>query len=104
MYYPYSGNEFYFKQGLDHQYSGNEFHCQQLYFFLLFPFKGTQLVEINFFIICFYAIMHRTTIVQNKIISIICSCFFCLANIYRPSLGKVQLGCKREPTCFAYFP
>ena len=37
--------------------------------------------------------MHRTTIVQNKIISIICSClFFWLANIYRPSLGKVQLG------------
>ena len=36
--------------------------------------------------------MHRT-IVQNKIISIICSClFFCPANIYRPSLGKVQLG------------
>ena len=28
-----------------------------------------------------------TTIVQNKILSIICS-----ANIYRPSLGKVQLG------------
>ena len=41
----------------------------------------------------FYAIMHRTTIVQNKSISIICSClFFCLANIYRPSLGKVRLG------------
>ena len=36
--------------------------------------------------------MHRT-IVQNKIISIICSClFYCLANIYRPTLGKVQLG------------
>ena len=37
--------------------------------------------------------MHRTTIVQNKIISIICSrLFFCPANIYRPSLGKVRLG------------
>ena len=37
--------------------------------------------------------MHRTTIVQNKIISSICSClFFCQANIYKPSLGKVQLG------------
>ena len=37
--------------------------------------------------------MHRTTIAQNKIISNICSClFFCLANIYRPSLGEVQLG------------
>ena len=46
-----------------------------------------------FFIIHFYAIMHRTTIVQNKIITIICSChFFCPANIYRPSLGKVRLG------------
>ena len=29
-----------------------------------------------FFIIRFYAIMHRTTIVQNKILSIICSAFF----------------------------
>ena len=37
--------------------------------------------------------MHRTTIVQNKIISIICFDFFCLANnTYRPSLGKVRLG------------
>ena len=37
--------------------------------------------------------MHRTTIVQNKIISIICSCLFlCQADIYRPSLGKAQLG------------
>ena len=37
--------------------------------------------------------MHITTIVQNEIISIICSClFFYLANIYRPSLGKVQFG------------
>ena len=36
--------------------------------------------------------MHRT-IVQNKIISIIYSYLFLyLANIYRPSLGKVQLG------------
>ena len=32
--------------------------------------------KIYFFIICFYAIMHRTTIVQNKIISIIYSCLF----------------------------
>ena len=49
--------------------------------------------KIYFFIICFYAIMHRTTIEQNKIISIICSFFFfCPANIYRPSLGKLQLG------------
>ena len=39
-----------------------------------------------FFYYRFYAIMRRTTIVQNKIISIICSCsFFCPANIYRPS-------------------
>ena len=37
--------------------------------------------------------MDRTTIVQNKIISTICSqIFFCLANIHWPSLGKVQLG------------
>ena len=46
-----------------------------------------------FFIIRFYAIMHRTTIVQNKIISIIWFCrSVCPANIYRPSLGKVRLG------------
>ena len=46
--------------------------------------------KIIFFIIHFYAIMHRTTIVQN---SSICSCLlFCLDNIYRPSLGKLQLG------------
>ena len=36
--------------------------------------------------------MHRTTIVQNKILSIIVLAFFCPANIYRPSLRKVQLG------------
>ena len=37
--------------------------------------------------------LNRTTTVQNKIISIICFClFFCRANIYRPSLGKVRLG------------
>ena len=35
--------------------------------------------------------MHRTTIVQNKILSIICS-FFCPLNIYTPSLEKVRLG------------
>ena len=36
--------------------------------------------------------MRRTTIVQNKIINIICSCLFSCPNIYRPSLMKVQLG------------
>ena len=42
--------------------------------------------------------MYRT-IVQNKIISIICSCllYFCMANNYRPSLGKVRLG-RANPT------
>ena len=54
---------------------------------------GTVPAENIFFIICFYTIMHRTTTVQNKILSIICSCFFfCLANIYWPSLGKGWLG------------
>ena len=49
--------------------------------------------KVFFFIIRFYAIMHRTTIAQNKIISTICSClFFCSPNIYRPSLGEVRLG------------
>ena len=55
--------------------------------------RGLYQRKIIFFIIYFYAIMHRTTIVQNKIISSICSCLlFCLDNIYRPSLGKLQLG------------
>ena len=56
------------------------------------PLKGMVPDKNNFFIMCFYAIMHRTTIVQNKILSILCSCFFCEANIYRPGLGKVRLG------------
>ena len=63
----------------------------------LIPLKGT--IPADFFIIIrFYAIMLITNIVHNKIISIICSClFFCLANIYRPSLGKVQLGRPKMP-------
>ena len=61
--------------------------------FTLVEVKGTLPAENNFFIICFYAIMHRTTIVPNKSISIICSCLFiCPANIYRPSLEKVWIG------------
>ena len=58
---------------------------------IMYPLRGQFRQKIFFFIICFYAIIHRT-IVQNKILSIICSCFFCLANIYRPSLRKVRLG------------
>ena len=59
----------------------------------LVSFNCTVPAENIFFIIRFYAIMHRTTIVQNKIISTICSwLFFYLVNIYRPSLGKVRLG------------
>ena len=38
--------------------------------------RGPCRQKISFFIIHFYAIMHRTTIVQNKIIIIICSCLF----------------------------
>ena len=46
-----------------------------------------------FFIRCFYAIMHRTTIVQNKIISIICSCLFVcpaknILKCYQKNLSK----------------
>ena len=65
----------------------------KLYIFLVFQtIMGTVSTE-NIFLLCFYAIMYRTTIVHNKILRIICSClFFCLANIYRPSLGKVRLG------------
>ena len=37
--------------------------------------------------------MHRRTIVQNKILSIICSCsFFCSTNINLPNLVNVWLG------------
>ena len=55
--------------------------------------KATVPVGNFIFIIRFYAIMHRTTIVQNKISNSICSClFFCPDNIYRLSLGKVRLG------------
>ena len=54
-------------------------------------FKGTVPAENIFFIIRFHEIMQITTIIPNKIISIICSClFFCPANIYRHSLGKVR--------------
>ena len=48
-------------------------------------------MKIIFFIIHFYASMHRT-IIQNKIIVLFVLAFFCPANIYRPSLGKVRLG------------
>ena len=61
----------------------------------LFP-RQHRVIDLSqniFFIIHFYAIKHRTTIVQNKIISTICfRYFFSPANIYRPSLGKVPLG------------
>ena len=56
------------------------------------PLRGPCRQKKYFFIWRFYAIMHRTTVVQNKIITIICLVFFCSANIYRPSLGKVQFG------------
>ena len=55
--------------------------------------RGPYRWKIILFIICFHAIMHRTTIVQNKMINIICSCFsFCLVNIYSPGIGKLWLG------------
>ena len=67
-------------------------------------FKRSYQWKIIFFIIHFYAIMHRT-IVQNKIISIICSCpFFCPANIYRPGLRNLWLGRPNpHPTTTAQF-
>ena len=56
--------------------------------------------ESPFFIVHFSATMHRTTIVQNGIISIICSCvFFWQANIKRPNL-KNLLYCR--PTSNRY--
>ena len=39
------------------------------------PLKGTVQVE-NIFLIMFLSNLHRTTIVQNKIINSICSCLF----------------------------
>ena len=55
----------------------------------------------RFFFIMFFAIIHRTIIVQNKIVRIICSClFFCPASIYGPSLGKVWLV-RPNQNCFS---
>ena len=48
--------------------------------------KGKVQVQHLFFIILLSAIMHRTTIVQNGIINIICFVFFVQANIKRPNL------------------
>ena len=48
-------------------------------------FKGT--VQTLFFIIRFYAIMHYANYKHYLFFP-----FFCPANIYRPSLGKVRLG------------
>ena len=53
--------------------------------------KGAIPVENIFFIIHFYAIMHRI-IVQNKIMTIICSCLFLVRLIFIATLGKVRLG------------
>ena len=50
-----------------------------------------------FFIIHFYAIMHRTTIVQNKIINSICPCNFFLWLIF---IGLVRLGRQIQPLNF----
>ena len=45
------------------------------------------------FIICFYAIMHKRTIYKIKLSALfVLAFFFCPANIYIPSLGKVRLG------------
>ena len=49
--------------------------------------KGRVQVQKLFFIIYFSVIIHGTTMVQNGIISIICSCvFFCHANVNRNGL------------------
>ena len=61
-----------------------------LFIVLLFLLRGPCRQKIIF--LCFYAIMLRTHIVQNKIIALFVLAFFCPADIYRPSLGKVRLG------------
>ena len=53
--------------------------------------KGTETVENIFFIIRFYEIMHKT-IVQNKIITITCSCLFFVQLIFIGLSREVQLG------------
>ena len=66
-------------------------HNKKLIFHRTVPLRRLFRTKIIYLIIYFYAMMHRT-IVQNKIISIICSWFFfCPANIYS-SLEKVWLG------------
>ena len=47
-----------------------------------FHFKGSVQGENILFIISFYEIVHRRTIVHNKIISIICSCLFFIRLIF----------------------
>ena len=51
-------------------------------FVLIRMFKGAIPAKKIFISISFYAIMHRTIIVQNKIISIICSCLFFVRLIF----------------------
>ena len=53
-----------------------------------------------FFIVRFCAIMHRTTIVQNKILSIICSCFFFVRRIF---IGLVWGRCSYSGLTQNYF-
>ena len=70
-------------------------YCSEVWYFAANTrLKGTIPAENIFFYYRFlYAIMHRTTIVQNKILKdYLFLPFFCPANIYRPSLGMVQLA------------
>ena len=70
-------------------------NCIKMYAKKYFPSSTVPLrvpYRLNFFIFyyTFFAIMHRTTIVQNKIISSICSCLFYVRLII---IGLVQGRC-----------
>ena len=79
-------------------YKKKTFSQRMIYMFCLYHFSLKCIIKHfylplqktnnrnQFFIICFYAIMHRT-IVQNKIILIICSALFFLQLIF---IGLVQ--------------
>ena len=62
--------------------SGHEVCIARRWWHSSSPLRVPYQQKIILLIICFYAIMHRTTIVQNKIISIICSCFFFVRLIF----------------------
>ena len=60
----------------------SEYYYSLNYLMISDLLRGLHRQKIVYIIIRFYAIMYRTTIVQNKIISIICSCLFFVRLIF----------------------